>query len=206
LLILWGEAEIHSIPNPEGRVAEQWRSHHGDTRNNTAVGARDRQLLAQFREVRVYPLVVLPGDLLDSLGGDFITEDLGRVLASLCGGELDGIQSIIENEDDEWVRDAFIAYVCDIYPAELVQPGFIRLEDVKRDVAMGKNRVLARLADNPMRRMNARSQSADSYNPVSHDNAGIILDEDRIQQSKPAERFSMARPSQVGPMATASRC
>src|SRR5881628_1065368 len=59
-------------------------------------------LLAQFREVRAYPLVVrfasLPGDLLDSLCADFITEDLGQVLASVCGGELDGIQSIIENE------------------------------------------------------------------------------------------------------------
>ena len=71
-------------------------------------------LLAQFREVRAYPLVVrfalLPGDLLDSLCGDFITEDLGRVLASVCGGELDGIQSIIENEDaDEFVRGAAVS-------------------------------------------------------------------------------------------------
>ena len=60
-------------------------------------------LLAQFRETRAYPLVVrlasLPGDLLDSLCSDFITEDLGQVLASVCGGELEGIQSIIENED-----------------------------------------------------------------------------------------------------------
>ena len=46
-------------------------------------------LLAQFRETRAYPLVVrflsLPGDLLDSLGGDFVTEYAGRVLASVCG-------------------------------------------------------------------------------------------------------------------------
>ena len=69
-------------------------------------------LLAQFREVRAYPLVVrfalLPGDLLDSLCGDFITEDLGRVLASVCGGELDGIQSIIEDAD-EFVRGAVLS-------------------------------------------------------------------------------------------------
>ena len=48
--------------------------------------------LAQFRETRAYPLVVrlasLPGDLLDSFCGDFITEDLGAVLASVCEGEL----------------------------------------------------------------------------------------------------------------------
>jgi len=68
-------------------------------------------LLAQFRETRAYPLVVrfasLPGDLLDSLCGDFITEDLGQVLASVCGGDLAGIQTLIENEaTDQWVRGA----------------------------------------------------------------------------------------------------
>ena len=68
-------------------------------------------LLAQFRKTRAYPLVLrfasLPGDLLDSLCGDFLTEDLGRVLASVCGGDIEGIQSVIENEEaDEWVRGA----------------------------------------------------------------------------------------------------
>jgi hypothetical protein len=52
-------------------------------------------LLAQFRETRAYPLVVrfasLPGDLLDSLCGDFIAGDLGNVLASVCGGDLAGM-------------------------------------------------------------------------------------------------------------------
>jgi hypothetical protein len=66
-------------------------------------------LLAQFRETRAYPLVVsfasLPSDLLDSLGSDFVTESLGRVLASVCDGEAEGIQSIIENEGaDQWAR------------------------------------------------------------------------------------------------------
>lgn len=68
-------------------------------------------LLAQFRETRAYPLVVrfalLPNDLLDPLCGDFVTEDLGRVLASVCGGDPSGIQSVIENEEaDEWARGA----------------------------------------------------------------------------------------------------
>ena len=168
-------------------------------------------LLAQFRETRAYPLVLrfasLPGDLLDSLCGDFITEDLGRVLASVCGGELAGIQSLIENEaTDEWVRgaalsslvtlvaagqksrdeivsyfaglfrgklarkwshvwDTLVSYSSDLYPAELlddieraydeglVDPGYIGFDDVKRDLAMGKDRMLARLADNPHRRL-----------------------------------------------------
>jgi len=161
-------------------------------------------LLAQFRENRAYPLVVrfasLPSDLLDSLCGDFVTDSLGRVLASVCDGALEGIQSIIENEDaDQWARgaalrslvtlvaaghksrdeivsyfarlyrgklrrqwshvwDALVSSSCDVYPAELlddierayqeglVDPGCIRLDEVKRDLAMGKDRLLARLA------------------------------------------------------------
>jgi hypothetical protein len=168
-------------------------------------------LLAQFRETRAYPLVVrfasLPGNLLDSLCGDFITEDLGQILASVCGGDLTGIQSLIENEHtDEWVRgaalgalvtlvaagqksrdeivtyfaslfrdkfvrrwshvwDTLVSSAADLYPAELlgdieqayqeglVDRGFIGLDDVKRDLAAGKDRILARLADNPHRRL-----------------------------------------------------
>ena len=168
-------------------------------------------LLAQFRENRAYPLVVrfasLPGDLLDSLCGDFITEDLGQILASVCGGELAGIQSLIENETaDEWVRgaalsslvtlvatgqksrdeivsyfaglfrgklvsrrshvwDTLVSYSSDLYPEELlediehayeeslVDTRYIGFDDVKRDLAMGKDRILARLADNPHRRL-----------------------------------------------------
>lgn len=71
-------------------------------------------LLAQFRETGAYPLVVrfasLPGDLLDSLCGDFITEDIGQILASACSGELADIQSLIENEaTDEWIRVAALS-------------------------------------------------------------------------------------------------
>jgi len=81
-------------------------------------------LLAQFRETRAYPLVVkialLPGDLLDSLFSDFITENLGNVLASVCGGNLDGIESIIENADvDEWVRGAALAGLVTLVAAGL---------------------------------------------------------------------------------------
>ena len=68
-------------------------------------------LLAQFREIRAYPLVLrltlLPSELLEELCGDFITENMGQILASVCGGELEGIQSLIENEAaDEWARCA----------------------------------------------------------------------------------------------------
>jgi hypothetical protein len=60
-------------------------------------------LLAQFRETRAYPLVIriasLPGDLADSVCGGFLADGLGKVLASVCGGDLKEIQSLIENEE-----------------------------------------------------------------------------------------------------------
>jgi len=168
-------------------------------------------LLAQFRETRAYPLVLrlasLPGDLSYSLFGDFVTEDLGRVLASVCGGDLAGIQSLIENEDtDQWARGAalsslvtlvvtgeksreeIVSYFADlyrgklarqwshvwdklvacsshIYPAELladierayeedlVDPGYIGFDDVQGYLALGKDRVLARIARDRLHRL-----------------------------------------------------
>ena len=60
-------------------------------------------LLAQFREVRACPLVLqiaaLPEDVLEDLCGEFVGEDLGRVIASVCGGEVDEIQSLIADLD-----------------------------------------------------------------------------------------------------------
>lgn len=166
-------------------------------------------LLAQFRETRAYPIMLrialLPGDLLESLFGDSITESFGQVLASVCGGDIQGIQSLIENPDaDEWVRGAalgglvtlvaagiksreeilgyfaelfhgkltdkndivwseLVAYSTDLYAEELlgeiekayeqelVDPTFIGLEDVREDLAKGKDWAMERLADNPHR-------------------------------------------------------
>ena len=68
-------------------------------------------LLAQFRETRAYPLMLrialLPSDLLESVFGDSITGDFDAVFASVCGGEIAGLQALIENPAaDEWVRGA----------------------------------------------------------------------------------------------------
>jgi hypothetical protein len=58
-------------------------------------------LLAQFREQRAYPLIVdffsQPGDLVLDMTGDFVTEDLGRVLASVSGGEIGPMQEMVED-------------------------------------------------------------------------------------------------------------
>ena len=68
-------------------------------------------LLAQFRETKAYPLIVrfcqLPGELLLDLTGDVVTEDMDRILASVCGGDTSLIEELIENPDvNEYVRNA----------------------------------------------------------------------------------------------------
>jgi hypothetical protein len=68
-------------------------------------------LLAQFRETRAYPLIVAffsqPGELPLDMTGDFVTEDLGRVLASVSGGDPEPMKALIENPQvNEFTRDA----------------------------------------------------------------------------------------------------
>jgi hypothetical protein len=68
-------------------------------------------LLAQFREVRAYPLALrlgsLPDELPSVLLGDVVTDGFGAVLASVCGGDLTGIKSLVEGDEIcIWVRDA----------------------------------------------------------------------------------------------------
>lgn len=68
-------------------------------------------LLAAFRETRAYPLVVrlarLESQLLDDLIGDVVTEDLSRILASVCGGDTQPLKDLIEDPAvDEYVRGA----------------------------------------------------------------------------------------------------
>ncbi len=68
-------------------------------------------LLAQFREPRAYPLILrlfsFPGDISTTIAGDVLTEDLCRILASVCGKDIGPIQELIENSDaNEYVRAA----------------------------------------------------------------------------------------------------
>jgi hypothetical protein len=66
-------------------------------------------LLALFRETRAYPLLVRifsrPSEFAFDLAGDVATEDLGRMLASVSGGDSRGMMALIENEQaNEYVR------------------------------------------------------------------------------------------------------
>jgi len=68
-------------------------------------------LMALFRETRAYPLLVRifsrPGEFPFDLAGDVVTQDLGRILASVSGGDISGMAALIENEQaNEYVRSA----------------------------------------------------------------------------------------------------
>lgn len=68
-------------------------------------------LLAQFREQHAYPLLVnlfsIPGRVTMDLTGDVVTEDLGRILASVSGGDTSPMAGLAENEQaNEYVRSA----------------------------------------------------------------------------------------------------
>jgi len=68
-------------------------------------------LLAQFREKQAYPLIVdffsIPGEITLEITGDIVTEDLSRILASVCRGDTSLVTQLAENESaNEFVRNA----------------------------------------------------------------------------------------------------
>ncbi len=78
---------------------------------NRMVHIHAMYLLALFRETRAYPLLVRifshPGEFPFDLAGDVVTEDLGRILVSVSGGDISGMAALIENEQaNEYVRSA----------------------------------------------------------------------------------------------------
>lgn len=80
-------------------------------------------LLAQFRETRALESAVRLARYpeIDDLLGDTITEFLGSILASLYGGELGPIQSLIEDEEAyEFARSAGITALGCLYRADLL--------------------------------------------------------------------------------------
>ncbi len=159
-------------------------------------------LLAQFREQAAYPLLVkffsTPGDISLDTTGDVVTEDLGRILASVCHDDLEPIKRMIEdpavNEyvrsaclraltllvaeqkldreqvvdyfrslfhgrlepEPEFIWSALIVACRDLYPAELmhdierayedglVDPFYIRMENIQDALAEGEEEILQR--------------------------------------------------------------
>jgi hypothetical protein len=97
-------------------------------------------LLAQFRETHAYPLLVkifsAPGESVNDLAGDVVTEGLGQILASVSGGDIGGMTALAENtKADEYVRaaamDGLLTLVaCGLRNREEVMAYFDRLFDV----------------------------------------------------------------------------
>lgn len=60
-------------------------------------------LLAQFREVKAYPIIVdlfsIPGEKVADITGDLVTEDLHRIIASVYDGDSTLIKLLIANKD-----------------------------------------------------------------------------------------------------------
>ena len=70
-------------------------------------------LLAQFKEVGsfspIIDLISLPNEIPDDIFGDFLTEDLHKILASVCGGDTQSIKTLVEDSNvNEYVRCAAI--------------------------------------------------------------------------------------------------
>lgn len=110
-------------------------------------------LLAQFREQRAYaPFVAffsIPGEAPTDYTGDFVTEDLGRVLASVSGGDVAPMKRLIEDpEVGDYVfrsaldglvtlmvegvlpREALVAYLRDLFHREFVRDDPFRCASV----------------------------------------------------------------------------
>ncbi|NOS90079.1 MAG: DUF1186 domain-containing protein, partial [Methylococcaceae bacterium] len=79
-------------------------------------------LLAQFKEQRAYPAIVQYfaqlGPEVEALDatGDVVTEDLQRILASVCPGDLNPIKQLIDNPNiNEYVRAAALETLVVLY-------------------------------------------------------------------------------------------
>ncbi|WP_017661802.1 DUF1186 domain-containing protein [Baaleninema simplex] len=96
-------------------------------------------LLSQFREKQAYPLVVelfsAPEEIIEDTIGFIATEYLQRILASICHGDLEPIEQLIENtEISGWTRTSAlesltVLVVQNVIPKEQVIPYFKELFD-----------------------------------------------------------------------------
>ena len=70
-------------------------------------------LLAQFKEMQSFKLIIdlvrLPDEIPDQMFGDLLTEELHKILASVCGGDTQPIKRLVEDSSvNEYVRCAAV--------------------------------------------------------------------------------------------------
>jgi hypothetical protein len=116
-------------------------------------------LFAKWRETRAYPLIIrwlsLPGESAFDIGGDTVTLDGGRILASVFDGNLEPIQSLILNRDaneycrSESVRALALLAIWAEVPRDTVEEHFLSLahEGLEREHSFVWNELAAACAD-----------------------------------------------------------
>jgi hypothetical protein len=117
-------AAIRAAEAARGRINERLLQVLADTHRAARAGEIEpgnahifaMLLLAEFEDPRAFDAIAelfsLPERLLDSLVGDFLTEDLGRVLASVCEGHLERLAALVEDQRrDQYVRCAALSAV-----------------------------------------------------------------------------------------------
>jgi hypothetical protein len=94
-------------------TVSEWKSQLEELseRHNYFLHIYAMYLLAQFRESQAHLPIVeffsVPGEIAMDVTGDLATEDLGRILASVCDGKIEPIQQLIENRQaNEYVRSS----------------------------------------------------------------------------------------------------
>jgi len=84
-------------------------------------------LLAEFKVKALFPLIIdilsMPKEAIDTIFGDAITEDIGRIIATVYNGEIDLLMGLIENaESDEYARgQAVVALVVLVFNGQLTR-------------------------------------------------------------------------------------
>jgi len=111
------EALVESVQNREEVIPELLKVIQKVTENKQQVIDHEdytmsiyaMYLLAQFREKKAYQVIIdffyMPDEKALEIVGDMYVEDLGRILASVSGGDISLLQQLIENsEAQELIR------------------------------------------------------------------------------------------------------
>ncbi|MEB3227363.1 MAG: DUF1186 domain-containing protein [Synechocystis sp.] len=98
---------------------EEWKGQFCDLDDDDYLHMYAFYLLAEFRETKAYPLMVdlmiEAGESAENLFGDFITEDLSNVLASVYDGDLTPLLRLIDTAADQYVRGEGIKTLTTLY-------------------------------------------------------------------------------------------
>jgi hypothetical protein len=131
----------------------------GSSENDGLLFSYAMYLLAKWRERRAYPLMVrwlsLPGEGAFEIGGDTVTQEGSRFLASTCGGDLEPIKALILNrEANEYSRSQAVEALALLaawgeLPYESVVDYFLWLarEGLEREPSNAWNSLAANCAD-----------------------------------------------------------